>query len=159
MRQNNSKGVCIKGIRGLMGVTVGMDETNYQQQTCHQRCTDTTKHIGRNQHKQPAKFFPRIKMQQESTEFHMWRKFKSRTQECIPRNNSTDDRMDTTTMTQQLTASDRLGHTWTFNIPLLAVGLSGGQIVVNNPPTLSWHVKEGREGGKTDIDKKKMVGL
>lgn len=77
----------------------------------------------------------------------------------IPRNNNTDDRMDITTMTQQLTASDRLGHTWTFNIPLLAIGLSGGQIVVNNPPTLSWHVKEGREGGKQMLIRKKKKRL
>lgn len=50
---------------------------------------------------------------------------------------------------KQVTATDRFGHTWTFNIRLLAVGLSGGQSAVDSPPTLSWHVEEGGEGGET----------
>lgn len=102
------------------------------------------------------RFFLQVKSApEESTELHIWCKIKSWKLECILRNNNTDGRMDITTMTQQLTASDRLGHTWTFNISLLAVGLSGGQIVVDNPPTLSWHVKEGREGGKRTLIRKK----
>ena len=52
--------------------------------------------------------------------------------------------MSITALTQHLTASHIFGHTWTFNIPLLGVGLSGGQSAVNNPTTLSWHA----EGGK-----------
>lgn len=56
--------------------------------------------------------------------------------------------MGTTALTPHLTATDRFGHTWTFNIPLLAVGLSVGQSAVSYPPTLSWHVEEGGEGGK-----------
>lgn len=66
--------------------------------------------------------------------------------------------MDITALTQHLTASDRFGHTWTFNIPLLAVGLSGGQSAVNNPTTLSWHVEEGQEGGKQRIGGKNKNG-
>lgn len=55
--------------------------------------------------------------------------------------------MGTTALTQHLTATDRFGHTWTFNISLLAVGLSGRQSAVTSAPTLSWHVEEGGEGG------------
>lgn len=40
---------------------------------------------------------------------------------------------------------DRLGQTWTLNIPLLTVRLSA----VNEPPTLIWHVEESKKGGKT----------
>lgn len=141
-------------MRGHMGVMGGMDETNYQQEVCHQGCTDTTKHIGLSA--LATSFFSRSKVCNRGVcRVNIWGKFKSRKPECIPRNTNTDDRMDITTMREQLTASDRLGHTWTFNIPLLAVGLSGGQIVVNNPPTLSWHVKEGQEGGKPTLMRKK----
>lgn len=70
---------------------------------------------------------------------------------CIPRYNEEqhrEDRIGITALTKHLTATDRFGHTWTFNIPLLAVGLSGGHNAVNCPPTLSWHVEEGGEEGK-----------
>lgn len=67
--------------------------------------------------------------------------------------------MGTTALTQHLTATDRFGHTWTFNIPLLAVGLSGRQNAVNSPPTLSWHVEEGGEGGKRKVIRTKKAGL
>ncbi len=57
--------------------------------------------------------------------------------------------MGTKALTQHLTATDRFGHTWTFNIPLLAVWLSRGQSAVNSASTLSWHVEEGGEGRET----------
>lgn len=41
--------------------------------------------------------------------------------------------------------SDRFGQTWTFNIPLLRVGLGA----VNKPPTVIWHVEESQKEGKT----------
>lgn len=82
---------------------------------------------------------------------------------CIPRYNEQwhrEDRMGTKALTQHLTATDRFGHTWTFNIPLLAVWLSRGQSPVNSPPTLSWHVEEGGEGGKQrKVIRTKMAGL
>lgn len=83
--------------------------------------------------------------------------------ECIPGYNGQqhrEDRMGTTALTQRLTATDRFDHTWTFNIALLAVGLSGGQSAVNSRPTLSWHVEEGGEGGKQwKVIRKKKSGL
>lgn len=68
--------------------------------------------------------------------------------------------MGTTTLKQHLTATDRFSHTWTFNIPLLAVVLSGGLSAVDSPPTLSWHGEEGGKGGKQrKLIRTKMVGL
>lgn len=58
--------------------------------------------------------------------------------------------MDSTGRTQHLTAIERFGHTWTFNIPLPAVGLSGGLSAVNSRPALSWHVEEGGEGRRVE---------
>lgn len=53
-------------------------------------------------------------------------------------------------------AGGSFNHTWTFNITLLAVGLSGGKSAINNPPTLSWHVEEGRT---TEGDKNKSCSF
>lgn len=88
---------------------------------------------------------------EDSTEIYTWHQFvKWKKYECIPWYNDQDgeNRMGITALTKHLTTRDRFGHTWTFIIPLRAIGLSGGQSAVNNAPTLSWHVEEGYEGGR-----------
>lgn len=59
--------------------------------------------------------------------------------------NSKHDRMMSQYWQICQTASDRFGQTWTFNIPLLTVGLSA----VNEAPTVICHVEESQKGGKT----------
>lgn len=75
--------------------------------------------------------------------------------------NDREDRVDSTARTQELRAIERFGHTWTFNIRLLAVGLSGGLSALNRHPALSWHVEEGGEKMRVEKegDQKKNVWL